>query len=244
MQYQITPYALLPLCTAVVSAMLAYETWRRRNDPASLPFIAVTFLLSIWSFGNTFELSSANEATAFVWVRVQYIAIVGIPVFWLLMMLAFTERRRICTQPWVLSLLVIPLITLVIVWSDSAIPFFWREFTIEIYDSLTVIHVQRGPWFWVHTTYSYVMLAAGTFILFRSLLLTPGIYRDQSIALLAGASAPWVVNVLYVFNLIPHAFPDPTALAFVLTGLAFSWAMRNAGLFDLGPSPIWRNTSR
>ncbi|MEI8306533.1 MAG: histidine kinase N-terminal 7TM domain-containing protein [Chloroflexales bacterium] len=235
MQYQFTPYALLPLCTVVVEAMLAYDTWRRRGDPASMPFLALTFLVGLWSFGNAFELSSATAATAFFWVRIEYIAIVLVPVVWLMMMLAFSERRTILSHTWVVSLLLIPLITTAIIWSSATMSLFWREFAIETLNPLTVIRVQRGPWFWAHTAYSYLLLAGGTFLLIRSLINTPGLYRDQSLALLLGATAPWLVNVLYVFGLIPEAFPDPTAIAFVITGLAFSWAIRNAGLFELGP---------
>ncbi|MBX0326404.1 PAS domain-containing protein [Oscillochloris sp. ZM17-4] len=235
MQYHLTAYALLPLCTAVVSAMLAFETWRRRSDPASISFIALTVLVSIWSFGNAFELSSANEATAFFWVRIEYLAIVSVPVAWLVMMLAFAERRNTLNSTWIASLLVVPLITTAIIWSSAAMPLFWREFVIETLSPLTVIRVERGPWFWAHTAYSYLMLAGGTFILVRSLVSATGFYRDQSLALLLGAAAPWLVNIFYVFDLIPRAFPDPTALAFVITGLAFSWAMRDAGLFELGP---------
>lgn len=235
MQYQFTPYALLPLCTAVVEAMLSYDTWRRRGDPASMPFLVLTFLVSLWSFGNAFELSSATVTTAFFWVRIEYFAIVSVPVVWLVMMLAFSERRSTLSRTWIASLLFVPLITTAIIWSSASTSLFWREFTIETLDPLTVIHVQRGPWFWVHTAYSYLMLAGGTFLLIRSLISAPDLYRDQSLALLVGVTAPWMVNVLYVFDLIPKAFPDPTALAFVITGLAFSWAMRNAGLFELGP---------
>ncbi|NTV64674.1 MAG: hypothetical protein HGA65_14245, partial [Oscillochloris sp.] len=110
MQYYFTTYALLPLCTAVVTALLSYETWRRRSDPASPPFVALTLLVSIWSLGNAFELSSRDVATAFFWVRVEYVSIVGVPVAWLLMMLAFSERRRALSRPWLISLLLVPLI--------------------------------------------------------------------------------------------------------------------------------------
>jgi PAS domain S-box-containing protein len=235
MQYQFTPYALLPLCTAVVEVMLAYDTWRRRGDPASMPFLALTFLVGLWSFGNAFELSSVTAATAFFWVRIEYLSIVSVPVVWLVMMLAFSERRSTLSRTWIASLMLVPLITTAIIWSSAAMPLFWSEFSIDTLNPLTVIRVQRGPWFWAHTAYSYLMLAGGTFLLIRSLIIAPGLYRDQSLALLLGVTAPWFVNVLFVFNLIPKAFPDPTALAFVITGLAFSWAMREAGLFELGP---------
>ncbi|NTV64014.1 MAG: PAS domain-containing protein, partial [Oscillochloris sp.] len=174
-------------------------------------------------------------ATAFFWVRVEYVSIVGVPVAWLLMMLAFSERRRALSRPWLISLLLVPLITLVIVWSPSAIPLFWRSFEIEALSPLTILHVERGSWFWLHTSYSYLLLLIGTLILLRSLRSAAGLYRDQSFALLVGVAAPWLVNILYLSSLIPKAFPDPTALAFVITSLAFSWAMRGAGLFDLGP---------
>jgi len=127
MQYQFTPYALLPLCTVVVEAMLAYDTWRRRGDPASMPFLALTFLVGLWSFGNAFELSSATAATAFFWVRIEYIAIVLVPVVWLMMMLAFSERRTILSHTWVVSLLLIPLITTAIIWSSDQLPGFMPQ---------------------------------------------------------------------------------------------------------------------
>jgi PAS domain S-box-containing protein len=235
MQYQITPYALLPLCTALISALLAYDTWRRRGDPASGPFIALTFLVAIWSFGSAFELSSTNVATALFWVRIEYIGIVSAPVAWLLMMLAFSERRSTFSRPWLAFLLLIPLITTAVVWSGASQTLFWTSFYIESLTPLTVVRTTHGTWFWVHTAYSYFMLVAGTVLLLRGLFSSSGLYRDQSLALLIGVLAPWLVNILYISNLVPAALPDPTPLSFLITGLAFSWAMRESSLFELGP---------
>jgi PAS domain S-box-containing protein len=235
MPYHLTSYALLPLSTAAVTVLLAYETWRRRSDPASPPFVLLTLLVAIWNLSNALEISSADVSTAFFWVRVEYIGIIGVPVAWLLMMFAFAERRNPLTRIWLASVLIVPLITTVVIWSPSAQPLFWRSFEIESIDPFTIISVERGSWFWVHTAYSYLLLLSGTLILLRSLRNTTGLYRDQSLALLIGVGAPWLMNIIYLLGLIPRAFPDPTGLAFVITTLSFSWAMRGAGLFELGP---------
>lgn len=216
-------------------ALLANEAWRRRNDPASVPFVALTLLVSVWSLGNAIELLAGDETTAFFWVRIEYIAIVLVPVAWLVMMLAFAERQHVLRRARLLALMIIPAITISIIWSPRAIPLFWRIFEIEQITPLTIIRVERGSWFWVHTAYSYIMLLTGTLILFRSLRNTAGLYRNQSWAILVGITTPWLVNIIYIAGLIPKEFPDPTAISFVISSLFFSWAMRDAGLFDLGP---------
>jgi PAS domain S-box-containing protein len=60
--------------------------------------------------------------------------------------------------------------------------------------------------------------------------------RHQSLALLVGATIPWVGNAVYLARLIPVPGLDITPLAFTASGLLCVWGLYRYRLFDLVPT--------
>ena len=59
----------------------------------------------------------------------------------------------------------------------------------------------HGPFFWVHTGYSYLLLAATAVFLLLAFFRYKGVHRKQALILLLAFPLPWVGNALYLAGL-------------------------------------------
>ena len=96
-----------------------------------------------------------------------------------------------------------------------------------------------GFWYWVQAAQNYFLVLLGAFVILRTTFRYPGIYRGQSLVILVGILIPWLANAYYLLSrmifpqyYIPLNF---TALAFVVTGLIYSFGIFRLGFLDLAP---------
>jgi hypothetical protein len=87
---------------------------------------------------------------------------------------------------------------LAIIWTNDLHGLLWRSITLAPGDPLLAWRSTPGPAYWAHAAYTYLLLLAGTALLFRALIRTPGLYRHQAGALVFGALVPWFSNGIYL----------------------------------------------
>lgn len=221
--------------SAAVSAALAYYAWKRRFLSGALPFALLMLALTDWSLGYALELQSAVLPDKVFWAQVEYLGITAVPVLWLIFALQYTGQSKWLTKRNLALMAILPIITLVIAWSNQYHGLIWSEISLEVKGELSVLHIVYGRWFWVNIFYSYLLLLLGTILIIRMLIRSPHLYRGQSTALLIGASVPWVANIIYISGLNPFTDLDLTPFAFTITGLALAWGLFRFQLLDIVP---------
>ena len=92
-----------------------------------------------------------------------------------------------------------------------------------------------GPWFYVHTAYTYTLMLIATILIVRSAIRTFGVYRAQAYWLIVGALMPVAGNVLVVFGWAPAGNLPLTVLGTALGGMAWAWALFGQHLLDIVP---------
>src|SRR6185369_11775368 len=103
---------------------------------------------------------------------------------------------------WQLAgLAVIPLTTLVLVWSNELHGLIWSHLELESRLGLSLWKATYGPWFWVHSAYSYLVLAGATLLILRETRRDPVFFQSQRVLLLVGMLIPWATNALYLTGL-------------------------------------------
>jgi PAS domain S-box-containing protein len=236
MSLKYTPY-LIPLFTAaIVSIILAIYGWRRRHAPGAMPFTLLMISVAQWSCAYAFELGSAALQTKILWAHIKYLGVVIVPVAWLFFALKYTRREQWLKRQKIVLLTIVPLVTLLLVWTNDLHGLIWRTSELDTSVSFSVRFLTYGPWFWVHTLYSYLLLVIGTILIIQALIQSPRQNRGQAIALLISVLAPWVANALYTYNLNPFPNLDLTPFAFTLTGLGLSWTLFGFRLLDIMPA--------
>jgi PAS domain S-box-containing protein len=232
---QSPPYILPLLITAVLSALLAFVLWRRRRAPGAVPLAILMGALVIWSLAYAVSLVATSLAVQLFWSNVAFLGIVLIPLTWLAFALLYTGQGAWVTVRRIGVLLIMPLTTLVMVWSNELHGLFRSEVYQVQVGSFVVLEATLGPFFWIHTAYSYLLLLTGTLLLVRNLLHMPSPARKQAGGLLIGLSAPWIGNFFYLSGLNPFPHLDLTPFALGVSGIALSWDLLRFGLFELVP---------
>ncbi len=223
------------ILAAVVSAGLGIAVWRRRPGVGVVPFVLLIVGVTEWATGNVFELLMVDLSAKLVFARLDYLGIGLVPAAWLVFTLEYTGRQQWVTRRTIGWLAVEPVLLQVALWTNPLHHLFWAETGIKLSDSLAYLDISYGVLFWVHASYSYLLLLAGTMLLIRAFVNAPELYRGQITTILVGAFAPWIANLLYLSNLNPLPDIDLTPLAFSITGAAIGWSMYRFQLLDIVP---------
>jgi PAS domain S-box-containing protein len=235
MDWQPNVYSLALLITAVVAGATAWAAWRRRTKRGARPLAILALGLVVWSLAQTLDAAVADVPSKIFWTKWEYIGVVTVPTAWLVFCLEYTglDARWLTPGRWPF-LLIHPVLTLLLVWTNEWHGWIWREVTVKPVGDLWMWHSRYGWAFWIQTTYAYILLFIGTLLLARAAVRSPRPYRTQAQILLGGALIPWIVNGLT----ITHTIDTPinlTALGFTLDGVIAFWGLFKYRFLDLAP---------
>jgi PAS domain S-box-containing protein len=236
MKWQANSYALPPFAIAFVLLGISFVAWRRRPGNGERHFILVMLVMALWLAGYGLELSSVDFSTLFFWVRVEYFGITTLPALWLIFVLVYAGPARWLNPARRVFLFVMPLITLALVWTNDYHHLIWATTGLDMSGPFPAFARTHGPWFWVHTAYSYLCLAGALVLMVRATISSPPLYRGQIRFLLLSMLVPWVGNILDLsgLRLVPHF--ELTPLSFGFACLFIAWSLFWFRLFDVVPA--------
>ena len=232
MHWQYSSLVLL-VTVATVATLLTLFAWRRRHAPGTVPFMLLMLSVALWSLAYALELGSPDLETKLLWTKIKYFGVVIAPAAWLFFVLMYTKRKRWLSLPKIVLLAIVPLITLILVWTNNLHGLIWSRMGPDSSSLFPMPVLAYGAWFWVHTTYSYLLALFATILVLEAVVRSSHLYRHQTGGLLIGALAPWTGNVLQMMGLAPLSNMDLTPFAFTLTGFAVAWSVFGFGLLNL-----------
>ena len=232
---QLVPYAIPLALAAGVSVLVAVYAWRRRPAAGAAPLTLFMLAAAEWCLGYALELSSSELAAKVFWARAQYLGIVAVAGLMLIIVLQYTGYEKWLTRRNLVLLAVVPIVVLLLVWTNDAHRLVWTELQLVPYGSFSILELGHGPGFWLIIVFSYLCLLAGTVLLFQAFRRSPPVYRAQLGVMFAGTLAPWIGNLLYVTGLNPFPHLDLTPFAFTITGLAATWGLFRFQFLDVVP---------
>ncbi|MDQ6645381.1 MAG: PAS domain S-box protein, partial [Chloroflexota bacterium] len=242
MPWRFTPYAIPDIISGVVLLWLVIITWRRRSSPGATPFLVLLLAAAEYSLGYILELGSPDLPTVLLWNNVEWLGVVLLPTTWLIFTLQYTGQARWLTHRMVVLLAIVPLITLLLVWTNTLHGLIRSTSGLDSSAPFSALVGTNGAWFWVFIVYAYLLLLLGALLLgsfIRTLMRSASLYYGQVIALLIAVLAPWVGNALSLFGPRPLSLLDFTPVGFTITSLAMAWSLFRYRMLDL--SPIARN---
>jgi|GEM_PF-793465 len=223
--------------SAVVTAALAVHAYRSRGVPGRLPFALFMCSVSVWTAAYGLGIVTPIRGPRVALEALAWTGRATVGVWILLFALAYTGYDRVVTRRTVAALLIVPALTVALVWTHPWNDLVWKTVPrVVFFDGLALVVAGIGPVFWVSAVYAYLLITVSAVLLVRLVVASEYLYLDQSALLLVGIVAPVVGNAITVTA--PHPIPgfDYTPYGFVVTGLAFGYALFRAHLFDLVPA--------
>ncbi|MDQ7048380.1 MAG: diguanylate cyclase [Enterobacterales bacterium] len=227
------PWIIPSIVAASICMILALLVWPQRKIPAAKAFYWFLTSIFIWSISQTFTYLSASLKWKLIFAKIQYIGIVFVPVSYLVYGAVMLDYTRLIGLKFILTLSVIPLITLCLTMTNEYHHLIWQSFSISKQNPLftSIVH---GQWFSIHTIYSY------TLILMTALIAVLSYFKDPKshVSFKSIIFAPMVVtipNVIYLQKWIDIDGVDLTPLGFSFALLIISWALLKENVLQLIP---------
>jgi len=217
-------YLALVLFAGIVGTAVAMYALLYRETPGAGPLALLLLGAAMWSFTEGLSLAADGSTGTVFWAKFRLSISTIVPLAWLLLTVEYTGHDRRLTQRHLLGLLVEPIAFVVLVWTNASHGLVWESTEVVFAGGGSGLVASRGLAFWGHVSYSYLLVAAGAFLLVRLSIRTDQLFRTQSTALLAAITVPLIANAAFLFQFVPPGI-DPTGVAFVATGAILTGAI-------------------
>lgn len=228
------PFTIGLVAAAAFTGLLAAYAFRFRTTPAAGPLGWMMLACTLYSLGYAFELASSSLQNMLFWSNVQYLGISFIPTLWLLFIFTYSGKEQWLTPVTKAVFFSLSGLTLILHWTDSLHHLYYAQASVDKTGPFPVLAFVKGPWYWVHQTYTNFALLAGTILLLRQYVRSPPAYRPQTMFVLIGSVLPWFVYLVYLVGLSPHHM-DLSPFGLAVAGPLFAWGILRFKLLDLVP---------
>jgi diguanylate cyclase (GGDEF)-like protein len=230
----IDPVVFANLTAAVICAVLANVSWRRRAQNSALA-VSLTFVMlggCWWSACLAVVVGSTSQTVKAIATLITFPGPSVLSAAFMFLGLTFARPQWV-PRRWVLvAVLVEPVLITV-----AGVTNPWHQL---VYGGAGAAHLTGaagwtyGPVFWLDSAYGYLMVLVGMSLIAWSGWKAPPAFRGQRLAVIVGALAPFVVNVIYLAGRLGDR-ADPTPLGFAVTGMVMWYAIFRQDLFAFSP---------
>jgi signal transduction histidine kinase len=234
--WQWTPAGVATLAATAVFVALAAYVWRRRSGSAGAALVLVLVAVLLWAAAYAAELGATELAAKRRWGDFKYVGICLLPPAWFAFAALFSGRGQWVNRRTLLLLAAEPLLVLVLL-ANGATHDLIRWYPASAVGDQGAVAIP-GPLFWPHLAYSSLVLWVSLGLMVAALLRASSVYRKVSLILIGSLIVPYVLNLLYNFDIGPFGRIDFTPFAFTASCLVLVWGLFRFRL--LGISPVAR----
>lgn len=213
----ISIYLILMLISALLIIFMALFLKKEKSGQIKFVFMSLIYFMMIWTFSLIFQILFLNSNIKAVYF--EYFAGLGacfVPISILMLALIFANTRISFKKSYLL-LLVIPVTSLLILWTNDIHHLFYKNYSIQLKDTIP------GPYMTIHSVYTYSIFAIAIWIFLRYSIKNAGFFSKQSLLIILGALIPIAVNILGTFQIIPMTvYVTPICFAFTIVIFAFA----------------------
>lgn len=236
MNWTFTPYQLPLVASALVSISVAMTVMRRRERVGSQNLGWTMLALAFWSACNAVELAVPTFEAKLLFANLAYLGIVAVPMFWAIFAIEYSVGDDHLTRRHLVYLGIVPAITLVLLWTSPYHGLMRLNPRLTDLGAFSIVAREFGPWFMVHTVYSYLLLLSGSVLLIRVMTQSTYLYKRQAMVLLVASLLPLLGNAIYLTmprTVIPM---DVTPMSFAITGAVIALGLNRYGILDVVPA--------
>ena len=233
MNYEFSTLCYIRFLSGIFALFLTGILWKQRRSKGVVYLMLFELAAAEWAIGDGFEAAALTMQLKIHWSQFAYLGISTCAVMFLMFALSYTNHNRFVNLRTLLSLLVIPLITLIIAFTNPLHKLLWTN--IEILEGTNQSVYYYGPYFWIQALYQYSILITGIIILMAGSLKVYSPYKTQFWIIIIGTVVPFFSSIVYVFKLLPVKGFDPTPVSFILSGFIVALGVFWFRMFNIIP---------
>ena len=161
-------------------------------------FSTIFKLMLLWNSSLLFQnlFSDLLNINPIYFDYIAYIGIIFLPVYLYLTAKSFSNSK-FKIKYYHLLMFIIPIISTLILWTNNFHNLFYTQYSILIAETTF------GPYFYIHTLYTYSLLVISLIILLRYSIKQLNKISVQSILFLLAIAIPLLINIIGMLNLMP-----------------------------------------
>lgn len=161
-------------------------------------FSTIFKLMLLWNSSLLFQnlFSDLLNINPIYFDYIAYIGIIFLPVYLYLTAKSFSSSK-FKIKYYHLLMFIIPIISTLILWTNNFHNLFYTQYSILIAETTF------GPYFYIHTLYTYSLLVISLVILLRHSIKQLNKISVQSILFLLAIAIPLLINIIGMLNLMP-----------------------------------------
>ena len=231
---------IILLLVSTISMFLMNKYIKKTNQKNQLAEVfPINFILIIlWNVSLILQICFSGNVSVNP-ICFDYIAYIGI--CFLPVSLLFTGRvfanTKIRFKKSDLLLFVIPLISLLVLWTNDIHNLFYKHYSTDINDCV------YGNYIYIHHLYSYALMFIGILYLIRYSIKNSGFFSKQSLLIIMGMSISLLINILGSLQLIPISIYI-TPISFTITLLFVAIAIFKFDFLKVAPIALQRVVDR
>jgi len=216
MQFQNYPFFYLMFLSAIISGIISFITWNRRDVRGSGTFSFYMFLIAWWLFFYALEVTALDPSLHILYLKLEYLAIPWIPAFVILFALKFGGFDRHITWKTRLLIFFIPVISFLSYFTNEYHHWYYQAVNALTIDGLTIISITPGFMYDVLSAYIFLSILFCLLIFIYILYYSPRVFFIQSFLFICVITSLLAGYAYY--HLMPRLYPDfditPIVLAF------------------------------
>lgn len=221
--------------SAVLSLFIALVIILKHAEPGGTAFALVMISVSLWLIFRVFEGVAESIADKVLWAKFEYLGIATLPAFYFVFASQFSRKDQWITTRNLLLFSVIPLLTLVLVFTNEVHGLIWSDIRPAHAPGIDNLIYTHGVFFWIYWVYSNSLLVLGIYRLISTFLGFSKIYRVQIATMIIATLIPWIGNLLYILGKSPVPGMDLTPLGLALSGLILTVSLYRGQIFEVTP---------
>lgn len=231
-------FYLLLISVATMLCFSAYLLRQKDHKQLSRFFILDLTCILIISIGVLLQVIFTNlfNINPFIFEKFIYIGTCFFPVCFLLTSSIFINTKLVLTTKHKL-LFVIPLISLLILWTNDYHHLFYKFYSIDLEQAVF------GPYFYIHTLYSYSCILIAIFRLILYSIKNSGFFSKQSLLICTGSGICLAMNILSTLGILNSSIYT-TPIAFTVAILFIALAIFKFDFLKVTPIALQRVVDR
>jgi diguanylate cyclase (GGDEF)-like protein/PAS domain S-box-containing protein len=236
MSSHFTPTAIAYFINTVFAFGFAIFVWRRSETAGRRVFGSFLSAIGVWTLVRGLQAMAVTESAHLAWAKIEFLVIYCVVALWLLFALEYSQRYVRIRMRNIAWLLIVPAITTLLAFTNEWHKLIWSDVIRNTSSgSYNLFTYHFGPMFWVFMVYIDVTVLISSYLLIRTILDFPSIYRLQIGALAVGTLLPMLTNILNYAGYRPLPGLDITPFGFTLAAVIFGLSISHSKLFDIVP---------
>ena len=227
---------LVPLIIVTIMFFMLLKS-NKKNQTKSV-FITILFFMILWFIELILQLICSNKFNIdpLFFENFVYISACIVPILILFLAITFVKTKINFTLKHLL-LFIVPIISLLVLWTNNYHHLFYIKYSTNFRETVF------GPYFTIHSLYSYLCVGIGMIILLVYSIKNSGIFSKQSLLFVIGTSICLIINILSTFGILDLSI-YATPISFTIGILFYAIAIFKFNFLSVAPMALQKVVDR